>query len=44
VVLSGVLDRLQAAKREGVVHFLGFSSHYPFAKEIRKRSTPGCST
>ena len=40
-VSSGVLDRLQSAKREGVVHFLGFSSHYPFAKEIQEAIDTG---
>ncbi len=32
---SGVLERLQQARKDGVVHFLGFSSHYPFATEIQ---------
>ena len=33
---SGVLDRLQELKAEGVINHIGFSSHYPFPKEIRE--------
>ena len=32
---SGVLKRLQELKKEGVINYVGFSSHYPFPGEIR---------
>ena len=32
---SGVLERLRELKNEGVVNYVGFSSHYPFPREIR---------
>ena len=38
---SGVLDRLVELKRQGIVNFIGFSSHYPFAKEIREAIDTG---
>jgi uncharacterized protein len=38
---SGVLDRLQELKREGLVNFVGFSSHYPFPKEIKEAVDTG---
>jgi len=33
---SGVLAELQKLKREGIINYIGFSSHYPFAKEIKE--------
>lgn len=33
---SGVLDRLQDLRREGVINHIGFSSHYPFAAQIKE--------
>ena len=38
---SGVLGRLQELKKEGVVNYVGFSSHYPFPKEIREAVDTG---
>jgi len=38
---SGVLDRLQQLKNEGVVNYIGFSSHYPFPKEIKEAVDTG---
>ncbi len=38
---SGVLDRLLQLKREGVFHYLGFSSHYPFAAQIKEAMDSG---
>lgn len=38
---SGVLDRLQDLKREGVIHHIGFSSHYPFAAQIKEAIDTG---
>ncbi|HEY5467373.1 MAG TPA: aldo/keto reductase [Clostridia bacterium] len=38
---SGVLDRLQELKAQGVINHLGFSSHYPFAKEIKEAVDTG---
>lgn len=38
---SGVLDRLQDLKEEGVVNYIGFSSHYPFAAEIKEAIDTG---
>ena len=32
---SGVLEKLQSLKNEGVVNYLGFSSHYEFSNEIK---------
>ena len=32
---SGVLDELNKIKEQGLVNFVGFSSHYPDAKEIK---------
>lgn len=32
---SGVLDRLLELKNEGVINYIGFSSHYPFPVEIK---------
>ena len=33
---SGVLDRLQEIKQQGVINYIGFSSHYPFAREVKE--------
>ncbi len=33
---SGVLDELQKLKKEGVINYIGFSSHYPFVKEVKE--------
>ena len=41
VKTSGVLDRLQQLKEEGVINHIGFSSHYPFPKEIREAVDTG---
>ena len=38
---SGVLDRLQELKKQGAVNFIGFSSHYPFAREIKEAIDTG---
>ncbi len=38
---SGALERLQALKAEGVVNFIGFSSHYANAKEIKEAVDTG---
>lgn len=37
----GVLDRLQELKAEGIINFIGFSSHYPFPKEIKEAVDTG---
>ena len=41
VKTSGVLDKLQQLKNEGVVNYIGFSSHYPFPKEIKEAVDTG---
>jgi predicted aldo/keto reductase-like oxidoreductase len=33
---SGVLDKIQAVKEAGLIHYIGFSSHYKDAVEIRE--------
>jgi predicted aldo/keto reductase-like oxidoreductase len=38
---SGVLEKLQALKNEGVINFVGFSSHYPFPDEIKEAVDTG---
>lgn len=38
---SGVLNRLQELKNEGVINYIGFSSHYPFAVEIKEAIDTG---
>lgn len=38
---SGVLEKLQQYKKEGVVNYIGFSSHYPFPKEIKEAVDTG---
>lgn len=39
---SGVLPRLRELQKEGLISFPGFSSHYPFAKEIKEAVDTGC--
>lgn len=39
---SGVLPRLRELQQEGLISFPGFSSHYPFAKEIKEAVDTGC--
>ena len=39
---SGVLPRLRELQQEGLISFPGFSSHYPFAKEIREAVDTDC--
>ncbi|NLO35435.1 MAG: hypothetical protein GX112_03660 [Clostridiaceae bacterium] len=41
VKASGVLDRLQELKRDGVISHIGFSSHYPFAAQIKEAIDSG---
>ena len=36
VKASGVLNRLQELKRDGTISHIGFSSHYPFAAQIKE--------
>jgi hypothetical protein len=38
---SGVLERLQDLRSEGVIHHIGFSSHYPFAAQIKEAIDTG---
>ena len=37
-----VLPRLRELQQEGLISFPGFSSHYPFAKEIREAVDTDC--
>lgn len=39
---SGVLPRLRELQKEGYISFPGFSSHYPFAKEIKEAVDTDC--
>jgi predicted aldo/keto reductase-like oxidoreductase len=41
VMSSGVLDRLKTLKEEGVINYIGFSSHYPEAVEIKEAIDTG---
>ena len=38
---SGVLPRLRELQKEGMISFPGFSSHYPFPKEIKEAVDTG---
>ena len=38
---SGVLNTIQQAKNEGLINYAGFSSHYPYAKEIKEAADTG---
>jgi predicted aldo/keto reductase-like oxidoreductase len=38
---SGVLDKLKELKSEGVINYIGFSSHYRNVKEIREAADTG---
>lgn len=38
---SGVLEKLQELKNDGVINFIGFSSHYPFPREIKEAVDTG---
>ena len=38
---SGVLDDLKKIREDGLVSFVGFSSHYPFAKEVKEAADTG---
>jgi len=38
---SSVLDRLQEIKEQGTINYIGFSSHYPFAREVKEAIDSG---
>ena len=38
---SGALERMQAVKQEGLINFIGFSSHYGSVKEIKEAVDTG---
>jgi len=38
---SGVLEKLKELKAEGVINYIGFSSHYPYPKEIKEAVDTG---
>ncbi len=33
---SGVLETIKEYKKQGIINFAGFSSHYPFTKEVKE--------
>lgn len=41
VLNSGVLDKLKSLKEEGIVNYIGFSSHYPETVEIKEAIDTG---
>lgn len=41
ITTSGALERMQAVKQEGLINYIGFSSHYGNAKEIKKAVDTG---